>query len=141
MQVQAYLFFEGRCDEALEFYRGAVGAEIQEVLRYKDAPPDAQEGGDGCMPGMPADKVMHARFKVGDTILFASDGRCSNQPKFDGFSLSYTAKDEAEARRVFDKLGAGGTVIMPLGKTFFAPSFGMTTDRFGLTWMVIVNQA
>jgi len=134
MQVQPYLFFDGRCEEALEFYRKAVGAEVKMLMRFKDSPEPPQPG---CAPGA-ADKVMHACFQIGDTQIMASDGECSGKPRFQGFSLSLTAADEAGAKRLFTALGEGGQVQMPLAKTFFSPSFGMLADRFGVSWMVYV---
>jgi len=136
MQLQPYLFFEGRCDEALEFYRKALGAEVKMLLRYKDGPQPAK-GADGSGP--PPDKVMHASFRVGDTDLMASDGLCSGRPGFQGFALSVAAKDDADAKRKFGALSEGGQVKQPLVKTFFASSFGMVADRFGITWMVIAG--
>ena len=133
MQVQPYLFFEGRCDEALEFYRGALGAELAMLMRYKDCPdPGMRQPGTG-------DKVMHASFRIGDTTLFASDGHCSGRANFQGFSLSLSPASVAEAERLFTALAAGGKVQMPLAKTFFASSFGMVADRFGVLWMIIVE--
>jgi len=135
MKVQSYLFFDGRCEEAIDFYRKAVGAEVEMLMRFKDSPEPPQ--GD-CVPGAP-DKVMHASFKVGDTSIMASDGNCTGQPKFQGFSLSYTAANEAEADKVFKALSARGQVQVPLTKTFFSPSFGMLADRFGVGWMIMVH--
>jgi PhnB protein len=134
MQIQPYLFFEGRCEEAIEFYRKALGAEVQMLMHFKDSPDP-----DHCPPGS-ANKVMHATLRIGDTIINASDGRCTDQPKFDGFSLSLDAPDAAAADRLFAALGDGGQVQMPLAKTFFSPRFGMLADRFGVSWMVIVRQ-
>src|SRR4051812_6675983 len=130
MQVQPYLFFEGRCEEAIEFYRKALGAEVDVVMRYKEAPP---------APGMkmPPEKVMHAAFKVGDTRVLASDGNCSGKPSFQGFSLTVGARDDADAKRLFNALAEGGKVTQPLTKTFFSSSFGMLRDKFGLGWMVM----
>ena len=136
MQIQPYLFFDGRCEEALEFYRKTVGAEVKMLMRFKDSPEPAQPGG---APGS-ADKVMHACFQIGDTQIMASDGECSGKPSFKGFSLSLTVADEAAAKRAFTALGDGGQVQMPLTKTFFSPSFGMLADRFGVSWMVFVAQ-
>ena len=132
--VQSYLFFGGRCEEAIEFYRTAIGAEVEMVMRYKDAP---EQPPAGMLAEGYADKVMHASFRVGETLLMASDG-CggSDGSKFDGFSLSISVRTEAEADRVFAALSEGGSVTMPLGKTFWSPKFGMLTDRFGLGWMV-----
>ena len=134
MQVQPYLFFEGRCEEALEFYRTALGAEVTMKMRYKESPEPQPAG--MCAPGS-EDKIMHASFRIGDTELMASDGRAMGQPEFKGFSLSLTAKSDADAKRLFTALGQGGQVQMPLAKTFFASSFGMVADRFGVSWMVI----
>ncbi len=134
MQVQPYLFFDGRCEEALDFYKRVLGAEVQMLMRFKDAPEAAarQSG--------PADKVMHACFKVGDSAIMGSDGHCAGKPTFQGFGLSLTVPNEATADRVFGALADGGQVQMPLGKTFFAPKFGMVADKFGVMWMVIVEE-
>jgi PhnB protein len=135
MQVQPYLFFDGRTEEALEFYRKTLGAKVEMLMRFKDNPEP--------MPGKapPGDKVMHACFRIGDTAVMASDGNCTHRPSFQGFSLSLNARDEAEAKRLFSVLADGGQVQMPLGKTFFSPSFGMVADRFGVSWMVIADAA
>jgi PhnB protein len=132
-----YLFFDGRCEEALEFYKKALGAEVQMMMRFKDSPEQAQCPG-GTQP--PADKVMHACVKVGNGVLMASDGMTANgKPSFAGFSLSYEAKDEADAQRRFNALADGGQVQMPLGETFFARSFGAVADKFGVSWMIIAG--
>ncbi|HEX4883239.1 MAG TPA: VOC family protein [Casimicrobiaceae bacterium] len=135
MHIQPYLFFEGRCDEALAFYREALGAEVTALMRYKEAPDPPPPGACGAATG---EHVMHASFKVGDTEVNASDGMASGKPDFRGFSLTLVAANEAEARKRFEALAKDGTVQMPLGKTFFSPCFGMAADRFGLGWMVIV---
>ena len=133
MQVQPYLFFEGRCEEAIEYYRKALGAKVEMLMHYNDNPEP--------MPGKspPGDKVMHASFRIGDTTVMGSDGNCMGKPSFQGFSLSLTARDEAEAKRLFAALSDGGKVQMPLGKTFFSPAFGMVADRFGVAWMVVLT--
>jgi len=133
MQVQSYLFFDGRCDEAIEFYKKTLGAEVDMLMRWKDSPDKSM-----CTPGN-ENKVMHASFKIGETRVMASDGRNTGNPEFKGFALSLNAKDEADAGRLFNSLSSGGKVMMPLGKTFFSPRFGMTTDKFGVNWMVIVE--
>ena len=135
MLVQSYLFFDGRCEEALEFYRRALGAETTMLMRFKDSP----EPPPGCAPSSD-NKVMHSSFRIGDTTIMASDGRATGKPNFDGFSLSLSVASEAEADRRFNALADGGEVIMPLGKTFFSPRFGMVSDRFGVKWMVIFPQ-
>jgi PhnB protein len=135
MQIQPYLFFEGRTEEAIEFYRKALGAKVEMMMRWKDCPEPHQPG---MVPPGAENKVMHASFRVGDSVVLASDGRCSGQPGFQGFGLSLYAKDEAEAGRLFNALSDGGKVQMPLAKTFFSPCFGMVGDKFGVTWMVIV---
>jgi PhnB protein len=132
MQVQPYLFFDGRCEEALEFYKRALGAEVQMLMRFKDNPePQANPTGAG-------DKIMHTSFRIGDSTVMASDGRCQGQPSFQGFALSLTASDDAEAERLFAALEDGGQVQMPLAKTFFSSRFGMVADRFGVPWMIVV---
>lgn len=139
MTIQPYLFFEGRCDEALAFYKGALGAEVQMLLRHKDNP---DPGGPGsCPTPLPADKVMYAQVRIGDTTVLVSDGRCSGTPNFQGFCLSITVPNEAGAARAFNALADGGQIQMPLAKTFFSPSFGMLTDRFGVCWMLYVPGA
>jgi PhnB protein len=130
MHVQPYLFFEGRCAEALEFYQSALGAEVTMLMPYKDSPDRAMVHGN-------EDKVMHASFRIGDSTVLASDGRCQGQPSFHGFSLSLTVADDAEAERRFAALAEGGQVQMPLAKTFFARRFGMVADRFGVSWMIV----
>jgi len=135
MQIQPYLFFNGRCDEALEFYRSALGAEMIMLMRFKESPEPPQcelpEGGE--------DKVMHASFRVGDSVILASDGCCGGQPSFQGFALTLTVADENEADRLFAALAEGGQVQMPQARTFFSPRFGMVIDRFGVCWMVLVE--
>jgi len=138
MQVQPYLFFEGRAEEAAEFYKSAIGAEVTMLMRFKDAPPNS--GPDGCAPDSKvAEKVMHMSMRIGQSVVMASDGHASGKQNFQGFGLSLIAKDEPEAKRLFDNLSAGGQVQMPLGKTFFSPAFGMVADKFGILWMVIVE--
>jgi PhnB protein len=133
MQVQPYVFFDGRCAEALDFYKKAIGASVNMVMRWKDSPDQSMTTPTN------ADKVMHAQFNVGDTTIMASDGRNSGQPKFEGFALTIGVKTEAEADKLFSALGEGGSVTMPLGKTFFSPRFGMLSDKFGVHWMILVQ--
>ncbi len=136
MKVQPYLNFDGRCEEALGFYRQALGAEVLMLMRFKDSP-------EPCDPGMvPAgaeNKVMHASFRVGDTTLMASDCRCGGHASFQGTSLSITVPDLARAEQLFAALADGGQVQMPLTKTFFSPGFGLVADRFGVPWMIHVG--
>lgn len=133
--IEPYLFFDGRCEEAIEFYRNALGAEVDMLMRFKDSPEPHQ-------PGMTApgseNKVMHANLRIGGTSVMASDGRCGGKPHFDGFALSLGVATEAEADRLFAALADDGKVQMPLTRTFFSPRFGMVADRFGVMWMVIV---
>jgi PhnB protein len=136
MQVQPYLFFDGRCEEAVEFYRSALGAEVVTLMRYKDSPDPPPPG---MVPPGGENKVMHAALRVGDAMVLGSDGRCSGEPSFQGFALSLTSANEAEANRLFASLAEGGQVQMPLAKTFFSPCFGMVADRFGVSWMVYVE--
>lgn len=140
MQVQPYLFFDGRCEEALEFYRTALGAEVTALMRFKDAPPqDGSAPGEDCPAPVDApDSVMYSSFRIGDSTVNASDGLPPGQASHQGFSLSLTVKDGAEAERLFAALAEGGQVQMPLTKTFFSSHFGMLADRFGVSWMVHV---
>ena len=135
MQVQPYLFFDGRCEEAIEFYRRALGAEVTMLMRVKDSPEPPQPG---TYPPGSENKVMHASLRVGDTTVMASDGHCQGRPSFHGFSLSLDVANETQAERLFAALADGGQVQMPLTKTFFSPRFGMVADRFGVSWMIIV---
>lgn len=138
MQVQPYLFFNGHCEEAIEFYRNTVGAEVTMLVRFKDSPEPHQPG---AIPPGAEDKIMHASLRIGDTTILASDGRCMGQTNFQGFALSLTPSDKAEAERLFTRVGEGGKVQMPLAKTFYSPCFGMVTDRFGLLWMIYVARS
>lgn len=130
MQIQPYLFYNGRCDEAIEFYRTAIGAEVTMLMRYRDSPEPTTHGA--------PDKVMHASLRIGDSTVLVSDGQCSGQTNFQGFALSLTVANDAEAERLFTALSDGGRVQMPLGKTFFSSLFGMVADRFGVLWMIYV---
>jgi PhnB protein len=132
MQIEPYLFFDGRCEEALDFYKNALGAEVHGMMRFRDNP-DAMQGPPGS-----EDKILHAGVRIGDATFMASDGHCANSPRFEGFGLALTAPDEAAARRYFGALENGGEVRMPIGKTFFSPCFGMVQDRFGVLWMITV---
>ena len=136
MHVQAYLFFNGRCEEAVEFYKQVLGAEVTTLMRFEDSP---EEPPPGVLPPGAENKIMHASFQVGDTTVMASDGCSQGQPNFQGFSLSLIVPNAAEADRVFAALADGGQVQMPLDKTFWSPRFGMLTDRFGVSWMVNVE--
>ena len=135
MQIQPYLFFNGRCEEAIEFYRKALGATVEMMMRFNESP-------DPMPPGMLApgfeNKVMHASLRIGGAVLMASDGMAAGATDFKGFSLSIDAPDAAGVDQKFNALAEGGTVTMPLGKTFWSPRFGMVTDRFGVGWMVSV---
>ena len=135
MRVQPYLFIDGRCEEAINFYVKVLGAKVELLMRYKDSPEPPQPG--MCPPNS-EDKIMHAAFKIGETTVMASDGRCQGKPSFQGFSLSVNAANDAEAEKLFAALGEGGQVQMPMSKTFFSSRFGMVADRFGVSWMVIV---
>jgi len=137
MQVQPYLFFDGRCEEAIEFYRRALRAEVTMLMRFKDSPEPQPPG---MIPPGSENKVMHASMRIGETTVNASDGECNGKPSFEGFALSLDAANEAEADKLFAALSEGGQVKLPLTKTFFSPRFGMVADRFGITWMVIVGK-
>jgi len=133
--IQPYLFFNGRCAEAVAFYTKALGAKVEMTMKYKESPEPPPPG---MVPPGYEDKIMHTSFRIGDNVIMASDG-CEEEARFGGFSLSIALGTEAEARRVFAALSEEGQVSMPLGKTFWSPCFGMLTDRFGVGWMVTVG--
>ena len=137
MRVEPYLSFEGRCEEALEFYTRAVGAKTEYVLRYKDTPDKPPEG---MVPPGSENKIMHCSFMIGDSRVMATDGGCTGGGKFEGISLALSSKTAAETEKLFNALAQGGQVQMPLGQTFFSPSFGMVVDKFGVFWMVVTEQ-
>jgi PhnB protein len=136
MQVQPYLFFEGRCQEALDFYAEAFGAETVAVMRYKDAPEGMP---DGMLPPNSGEKIMHCSFRIGESVLMASDGLCSGQPKFGGVSLSIEVPTIDEAERLYAAVVQDGQIQMPMEATFFSPRFGMAADRFGVSWMILAS--
>lgn len=135
MQIQPYLFFDGRCEEALMFYREVLGAEITMLMRFGESPDPAPPG---TLPPGAQNKIMHAALHVGDSVILASDGHCGGEPSFAGMSLSLTLASQNQAEQVFEALSREGEVTLQLGKTFFSPSFGMLRDRFGVAWMVYV---
>ena len=137
MRVEPYLNFDGRCEEAIQFYKTAVGAEVTMLMRFKDSPEPPAVG--MCPPGS-ENKVMHASLKIGDSTVMASDCHGQGKPEFKGISLSISAANDAQAERVFAALSSGGQVTMPLTKTFFSSRFGVATDRFGVTWMIVVDR-
>jgi len=137
MKVESYLCFEGRCEEAIEFYKRALGASVEMLMRFKDSPEPPPPD---CPPS-PPEGIMHASIIVGETRLMLSDGMNEGKTKFAGISLSITSKDVAEAHTVFAALADGGQVQMPLAKTFWSPAFGMLVDRFGVSWLVMAPEA
>ena len=138
MPIQPYLFFNGRCEEAIEFYRKALGAELEMLMRFSESPdPPPPE----MVPPGHEHKVMHASLRIGSDVVMMSDG-CPGEPtKFDGFALSVMADDAVQATQRFEALADGGEVRMPLGATFWSPCFGMAVDRFGVCWMIGVMPA
>ena len=134
MQLTPYLFFDGRADEAINFYKNVLGAQVEMLMRFKDSPDQSMN------PPGTAEKVMHGSLRVGNTTLFVSDGMCGGKAKFEGFSLALSADTIGDAERLFAALGEGGQVQMPMTETFFSPRFGMVADRFGVSWQVIVQK-
>ncbi len=130
MKVEPYLFFEGRTEEALAFYKSALGADVIAMMRYSENP-------EAETPPGSENKIMHSSFRIGDTTLMASDGMCKGKAQFEGLTLALQPDSKAEAERLFGALAEGGAVQMPLGETFFSSSFGMVRDRFGVSWMVV----
>ena len=135
MKVQPYVFFDGKCEEALEFYKSAIGAKVNALMRFGEAPDQSQ------IKAESKTKVMHSAFQIGETEILASDGYCLGAPAFQGFALTITAANNAEAMRLFTGIAEGGKIQMPLAKTFFAASFGIAVDKFGVSWMVISDKA
>ena len=135
MQIQPYVFFEGRCEEALMFYRDMLGAEITQLMRYSDSPAPPPPG---MLPPGSENRIMHASMRIGDSTVMVSDGNCSGTTGFSGFSLALNAASDAEAERLFAALAEGGQIRMPMAPTFFSSRFGMLADRYGLGWMVLV---
>ncbi|PYK16867.1 MAG: VOC family protein [Verrucomicrobia bacterium] len=133
--IQPYLFFNGSCEEAIEFYRKTLGAEVEMMMRFKESPEPPPPG---TVPSGVENKIMHSSFRIGQTTVMASDGDSTDKPSFQGFSLSLSVPNEAEADRAFNALADGGQVKMPLTKTFWSPRFGMVEDRFGIGWMISV---
>lgn len=133
--VQPYLFFEGRAEEAIEFYKEALGAELEMLLRYSDSPeappPDK-------LPAGTQNKIQHASIRVGSSTISLSDGHCSGTPAFKGFAITLVMHDVGEVERAFKALSVGGQPVQPLIATFFSPSFGMVVDKFGVMWMLFV---
>jgi PhnB protein len=134
--VQPYLNFDGRCEEAIEFYRRALGAEVEMLMRFKENP---EPPAPGCATPGTENKVMHASLRIGESTVMMSDGRCAGKTAFQGINLSLTVPSEAEATGFFKALSEGGQVEMPLEKTFFSPAFGMVKDKFGVLWMIMTR--
>jgi PhnB protein len=135
MNVQPYLSFEGRAQEAIDFYKSALGATVDMVMHFKDAPPEMQASPES------KDKIMHSAFRIGDTQVMATDGQCSGKASFSGITLTLNATSNGEAEKLFNALAQGGKVNMPMSETFFANRFGMVADKFGVGWMVINPKA
>lgn len=135
MAIEPYLFFDGRCEEAIEFYKKALGAEVVMMMRFRESP---EAPPPGVLPAGSENKIMHATLRLGDATVMVSDGNCGGQTRFQGFSLALSARNEDDAKQKFAALAEAGQVQMPLGKTFWSPCFGMVSDRFGVGWMVTV---
>lgn len=139
MQIQPYLTFEGRCEEAIEFYKKALGAEVSMLMRMKDNP-EPEASGPGCQPNPAhAEKIMHAEMTIAGNTVMCSDGMMQEPAGFHGFALSISVPDQAAANRYYHALADGGQPFMPLTKTFWSPCFGMVNDRFGVCWMVGID--
>lgn len=136
MPIEPYLDFDGRCEEALEFYKQALSAEVTMLMRFNQSPEPPAEG---MQPPNAGEKVMHASMKLNDSVVMASDGCCKGNPSFHGISLTLSLNDAAAADKAFNALAEGGKIQMPLTKTFFSPRFGMVADKFGVPWLVIVR--
>jgi PhnB protein len=135
MKIIPYLYFNGRCEEAIEFYKKTLGAKVETLSRFQENPQPQHN------PPGSENKVMHACFRIGESTLMASDGMCAGGAKFEGISLTANAATAEEAERIFAALGDGGQVQMPMAETFFSPRFGMLADKFGVSWMVVVEKS
>lgn len=134
MSITPYLFFSGRCEEALEFYTQALSAKVEMMMRFNESPESTPPG---MLQSGFESKIMHASFTVGEVRIMASDG-CDDKSRFEGFRLALSVASEADAHRAFNALAAGGSIQMPLTKTFWSPCYGMVTDKFNVGWMVMV---
>jgi PhnB protein len=142
MQVQSYLIFNGRCEEAIKFYEKALGAKVEMLMRFSDNPEKpTEQSSTGCAQVGDPNKIMHSSFRIGDTVVMASDGMMDGKTEFKGISLTLNPTTEADVRRLFAALSDGGQVQQPLIKTFFSPCFGVLTDKFGVCWMVLLDEA
>ncbi|MEE3715362.1 glyoxalase/bleomycin resistance/extradiol dioxygenase family protein [Tumidithrix elongata RA019] len=130
MQLNPYLFFNGNCQEAFEFYEQCLGGKIAMKFLNENAPPEGQ------MTEMPGEKIMHIRLEVGDWVLMGGDCPPQMFEESKGFRVNLAIDDPAESERIFHLLAENGTVQMPIQQTFWAFRFGMVTDRFGTPWMV-----
>lgn len=138
MNVTPYLFFDGRCEDAIAFYRSVFGAELKMLMRFRESPDPIPEG---MLPPGHEDKVMHAELRVGESVIMMSDGSRAEAPKFAGFSLAYSVPDVETAERLFATLAHDGEVQMPMAETFWSPRYGAVVDRFGVSWMIMAEPA
>lgn len=134
--TKPYLYLSGQCDEALAFYQQHLGATISMLIRFNESPKPLPTD----LPDGYEDKVMHCEFSVGDMSIMASDGCKESTGEFRGFSLTLTIADEAYARQAFQALSEGGEVNMPLSETFWSPLYGQVTDKFGISWMIMLPE-
>jgi PhnB protein len=128
--LNAYLFYNGNCEAAFKYYEKVLGGKIEFMLRADEGPADMKPE-----PGFEK-KIMHARMAIGSNLLMASDAPAGHFHKPQGFAVSVTVPDLAEAEKTFKALAEGGAENMPFGKTFFSKGFGMCVDQFGQPWMV-----
>lgn len=138
MKVQSYLYFDGRCEEALNFYKTHLGAKVGMLMRFSENPDPQNSQGCATDTPIPGDKIMHVAFTIGETEILASDGMSQGKAEFKGFSLAISPPNEAEGKKTFNALAEGGHVQMPIAKTFFSPCFGMVVDKFGVLWTIVV---
>ncbi len=136
MNIEPYLSLNGRCEEAMDFYQAALGAQVLFKMRMNESPEPPQPG---MVPPGCEHKIMHATVKFGDSTVMMSDGNNDGEPVFKGVTLSLALNDIAEAEKCFAALCDGGQVQLPMAKTFWSPCFGMVADRFGVNWMVTVR--
>jgi PhnB protein len=128
--LNPYLFYSGNCEAAFKYYEKVLGGKIEFMMRANEGPADMKPE-----PGF-ENKIMHVRMSVGGQVLMASDAPPGHFHNPQGFAVSLTVHDLAEAERKFKALAEGGKETMPFTKTFYAKGFGMCTDQFGTPWMV-----
>jgi len=133
MNVQTYLFFDGRCEEAIEFYKAVFGADLLYSMRFREGPPN-------LVTAENEEKIFHATMRFGETVINLSDDLKQERGSFGGFAILAHLDNDASAEEAFESLQEGGRVGMPIQEVFWASRYGIVTDRFGVTWKIQAGQ-